>query len=241
MIVQISAGQGPEECQLAVGKLFEVWKEEFPDIEQISCQKGRKKGCFNSILFVTEQDMAGLEGTVCWICRSPLRPGHKRKNWYVDVSIIPEKEDTEVGNDYKIETFRSGGKGGQHVNKVETGIRVIHVPTGITVTCTEERSQYANKQKALKRMQGIMAAMEKEAADKQTNQAWREHTRIVRGNPVRVYEGMEFKFKCKGKFQTQMTSEEIEAKLERARNCCEEGKCREARAVVADMREKFEI
>ncbi|MDO4292718.1 MAG: peptide chain release factor H [Eubacteriales bacterium] len=195
MIVQISAGQGPEECRLAVGKLFEAWKEEFPGIEQISCREGRRKGCFHSILFTTKQDMSGLEGTVCWVCRSPLRPEHKRKNWYVDVSIIPEKENTISGKDYRIESFHSGGKGGQHINKVETGIRVIHVPTGITVSCTEERSQYANKQKALKRMQGILAAMEQEAEARQTNQAWREHTRIVRGNPVRVYEGMEFRIK----------------------------------------------
>lgn len=197
MIVQISAGQGPEECQMAVGKLFEAWKKEFPDIEQLSCREGRIHGCFHSILFTTEQDMTGLEGTICWICKSPLRPEHKRKNWYVDVSVIPEKEKIVSDDSYRVEAFRSGGKGGQHVNKVETGIRVIHISTGITVTCTEERSQYANKQKALKRLREILAVKEQEAADHQVNQAWREHTKIVRGNPVRVYEGMEFRIRCK--------------------------------------------
>lgn len=192
MLVQISAGQGPEECQLAVGKLFEAWKREFPDIEEVSRREGRRKGCFHSILFATETDMSYLEGTVLWICKSPIRPEHKRKNWYVDVSIIPEKEEIPSEAEYRVEKFHSGGKGGQNVNKVETGVRIIHIPTGITAVSTEERSQYRNKQKALKRLQGILAAMEREAGDKQANQAWREHTRIVRGNPVRIYEGSGF-------------------------------------------------
>ena len=193
MLVQISAGQGPEECQLAVGKLFAEWKKEFPDIQEIALREGRRKCCFHSILFETGADMSSLEGTVLWICRSPVRPGHKRKNWYVDVSIIPEREEVSSEADYRIEKFHSGGKGGQNVNKVETGVRVIHIPTKITVASTEERSQYMNKQKALKRLQGILTAMEQAAGDKQANQAWREHTRIVRGNPVRVYEGMDFR------------------------------------------------
>lgn len=169
MLVQISAGQGPEECQLAVGKLFDTWKKEFPGIEEISKREGRRKGCFHSILFDAEADMSSLEGTVLWICKSPIRPGHKRKNWYVDVSIIPEKEEIPSEADYRVEKFHSGGKGGQNVNKVETGVRVIHIPTGIIAASTEERSQYMNKQKALKRLQGILAAMEQAAGDKQAN------------------------------------------------------------------------
>lgn len=197
MLVQISAGQGPEECQIAVGKLFESLKKEFLDLELISAREGRKKNYFYSILFETENDLSFLQGSVLWICKSPIRENHKRKNWFIDVSIIPEKETISKEEDYKIEKFHCGGKGGQNVNKVETGVRVIHIPTGITVTSTEERSQFMNKQKAIKRLQGVLTALEQENNAKQTSQAWKEHYELIRGNPVRTYEGINFKLKKK--------------------------------------------
>lgn len=186
-------GAGAGRMSAGCRKIICGMEKGVPDIQEIALREGRRKCCFHSILFETGADMSSLEGTVLWICKSPVRPGHKRKNWYVDVSIIPEREEVPSEADYRIEKFHSGGKGGQNVNKVETGVRVIHIPTGITVASTEERSQYMNKQKALKRLQGILTAMEQAAGDKQANQAWREHTRIVRGNPVRVYEGMDFR------------------------------------------------
>ena len=79
------------------------------------------------------------------------------------------------------------------MNKVESGVRVIHIPTCIAVVSTEERSQYLNKQKALKRLQAILETMKKDTEAKQVNQAWREHNKIIRGNPVRIYEGKEFR------------------------------------------------
>ncbi len=224
MIIQLSSGQGPAECELAVKKLYDSLKKEFPDIEIISSRKAKRtEGC-TSILFQTEQDLSGLEGSIQWVCRSPYRPAHKRKNWFVDVSclsmqrklpladsigVIPKAEIARKGNsmpgggDRKIykeneiyfERFHCGGKGGQNVNKVETGVRLKHVPTGITVTSTSERSQYANKRDALTKLNVILKQMELERKKKQTNSAWQEHMKIVRGNPVRVYVGMDFKRK----------------------------------------------
>lgn len=192
MIVQLSSGQGPLECQLAVGLLLNALKKECPDLELLVERPGQKKGGYMSVQFRTATNLAALEGSVLWICKSPYRPGHGRKNWYVDVSIIPEEREVSKAQEYVIETLHSGGHGGQNVNKVESGVRVRHIPTGITVVCTEERSQYMNKQKAIKRIQEQLLQKEQQVHARHQNAAWREHNRIVRGNPVRVYEGERF-------------------------------------------------
>ena len=195
MIIQISAGQGPAECQLAVGKLFEALKIEYGDLEVLSDTKGYEKGCFDSIRFKTEHNLSSLEGTVLWICRSSFRRNHKRKNWYVDVSVIPDRVAIATDKEYRIEKFHCGGKGGQNVNKVETGVRIIHLPTGLAAQSTEERSQFQNKQRAMEKLREKLAGLQREQDEKQVNDAWREHNRIIRGNPVRIYEGEKFVLK----------------------------------------------
>ena len=192
MMYQISSGLGPVECRFAVGGIYQALEKEYGDLELVSGNPGEVEGAYSSILFSSEEPHEELEGTMEWICKSPFRKGHKRKNWFVDVSIIPEAEEICDDPDITVERFHAGGNGGQNVNKVETGIRVIHRPTGITVTSTRERSQYLNKQDALKKLSAVLKHMQSASKEKQKNDAWRKHTRIVRGNPVRIYEGMKF-------------------------------------------------
>ena len=195
MIIQISSGQGPVECEYAVSKLYNILKTEFPDIKEISSHKSRFSDCYTSIMFESESDLRELEGTIQCIFPSPFRPNHKRKNWFVDVSIIPEQEVICTDQNIKFERFHCGGNGGQNVNKVETGVRLIHIPTGITVTSTAERSQLLNKKDALEKLSTILADKQLAQQKLQINNAWKEHNRIIRGNPVRIYEGKSFKRK----------------------------------------------
>ncbi len=196
MMIQLSSGMGPVECRIAVGGICRALMREFPDMEMITGTKGEVDGSYSSVLLSSERDLSELAGTMEWICKSSQRPGHKRKNWFIDVSVIPEAEeiDEEISEgDIRIEKYHSGGPGGQNVNKVESGVRVIHLPTGITVSSTRERSQYANKQDALKKLAAILRQRNISGRSKQKNTAWSKHAQITRGNPVRIYEGEDFR------------------------------------------------
>jgi len=194
MLLQISSGQGPAECELAVGKLLGALLAEYPDIKVQRSVPGGHKGCYKSILLECDQDLSHLEGSVQWICASPFRPRHKRKNWYNDVSVVGKAAREDFDDSLiRFETFRSSGKGGQHVNKVETGVRAIYLPLGLSVESQDARSQHMNKKLALDRLCALVAALNEKNASDRTRLNWLEHTRLERGNPVRVYEGMEFK------------------------------------------------
>jgi ribosome-associated protein len=108
----------------------------------------------------------------------PDREGEARGDVFVR---LPES-DEELLRECEAETFRSGGPGGQHVNKVETGVRLRHVPSGIVVTCREERSQYRNKMNCLRKLR-------EEAARLNHRPAKRVPTRRTRAARERTLEG----------------------------------------------------
>ena len=195
MLLQISSGQGPVECSVGVEKLCKALLKEFAGSRVVSVNADYSGNGYKSCVMEFDQDVSSLEGTVLWVWKSTIRPGHQRKNWYMDLHVIREAEvvgELDV-SDCEITTMHCGGKGGQHVNKVETGVRVVHKPTGIVVTCTEERSQVQNKQKAMKRLQSILAAKQEDNNADALNNAWQKHTEIIRGNPIRKYEGESFR------------------------------------------------
>lgn len=192
MQIQISSGQGPGECELAVGKFYNTLKKEIKDLEIINAGPGRRSGGYTSLLLQTVEDISHLEGSVLWISKSPYRPNHKRKNWYIDISIIPELKSENHQAHLRIDTFRSGGKGGQHINKVETGVRITHLATGVSVTSTTARSQHMNRQIAMNRLCEMLAVLEEKNKADHNNLVWMEHNQIIRGNPIRIYEGLNF-------------------------------------------------
>lgn len=194
MELQISSGRGPVECELAVKKFIDALCEEFDDVKIKNSYPGVKIGCLKSIIIESEQDLSFLEGSVKWICQSPFRPNHKRKNWFIDVSITQKHESTDFNSELiRFDTFRSSSKGGQHVNKVETGVRATYLPLGLSVVSTGARSQHLNKKFALERLSAMIAEVDSDDRRLIDHLNWLEHTRLERGNAVRVYEGVDFR------------------------------------------------
>ena len=119
---------------------------------------------------------------------SPFDANKRRHTSFAGVFVIPESPKTEVAidpNDLRIDTFRAGGAGGQHVNKTESAIRITHAPSGIVVQCQNERSQLQNKETALKMLKAKLAIKMEEERSAQLNKV--EKKNVEGGSKIRSY------------------------------------------------------
>jgi peptide chain release factor len=195
--LQITAGKGPAECAWAVvqviGKIQQEAAAAGLECRVVEIEPGEAAGTAASALIVVagadiDSFVRGWRGTVQWIARSPFRPEHKRKNWFVGVDVLEPVEETRFdARDVKWETMRASGPGGQHVNRTESAVRVTHVPTGVQVYASEERSQHRNRKLALARLARKLDERDAKERGAALEKRWRAHQELERGNPVRTF------------------------------------------------------
>ena len=211
MLFQITSGRGPVECELAVGLYLEWLQRQNPQTVvketrgATSIEAGGKMLMpYKSVVVEIPSGYHPVEGTVQWICPSPVRKGHRRKNWFIKVSAISNESvpDAHSGNGLdpakpdkrfiRVETFRSPGKGGQNVNKVETGVRITHLPTGLVAASVTARTQAANRKLALERLRETISRHNEQRGKNIETAKWRTHNTLQRGFAVAVFSGLAF-------------------------------------------------
>lgn len=198
-ILKLNAGAGgTESCDWAamLYRMYTRWAEKKGfSIQVLDYLDGEEAGIKSVTFQIDGINAYGLlkseKGVHRLVRISPFNAQGKRQTSFVSLDVMPEiEEDLEVEideKDLRIDTYRSSGAGGQHINKTSSAIRITHLPTGIVVQCQNERSQHMNKDKAMQMLKSKLYMLKQEANAEKLSDIRGEVTEIGWGNQIRSY------------------------------------------------------
>lgn len=198
-IVNINSGAGGTESQDWADMLLRMYTRWFDNrgfrVELVDHQPGEEAGIKSATLIVRGDHAFGYlksENGVHRLVRiSPFDSNKRRHTSFASVHITPEVDDNidiEVDEkDLRIDTYRSSGAGGQHVNKTDSAVRLTHIPTGVVVACQNERSQHKNKATAMKMMKARLYEIEREKMMDDIESRSGEKREVAWGSQIRSY------------------------------------------------------